>query len=59
MTLLAVVNTAVAGPLEDAKAASKRHDFTTALRLYRQLADQGVAQAQSALGAMYANGEGV
>jgi TPR repeat protein len=56
VTLLAVVNTAVAGPLE---AASTRYDFTTALRLYRQLADQGIARTQSEPGAMYANGEGV
>src|SRR6185369_15612676 len=50
---------ASAGPLEDAVAAAKRGDYTTALQLLRPLAEQGNAQAQGDLGWMYADGEGV
>jgi hypothetical protein len=49
----------VAGPFEDGVAAHSRGDYATALRLFRPLADQGVAEAQFNLGAMYDNGEGV
>jgi TPR repeat protein len=48
-----------AGPLENANAAIVRGDCTTALRLFRSLAEQGVAEAQWVLGKMYANGQGV
>ena len=48
-----------AGPLEDANAAYNKGDYATALRLVRPLADQGNALAQSNLGFMYANGQGV
>ena len=48
-----------AGPLEDAVAAYDRGDYTTALRLYRPLANQGSAAAQHNLGFMYAHGQGV
>ena len=50
---------AVAGPFEDAQAAHGRRDYATALRLWRPLADQGNAEAQYALGSMYAGGKGV
>ncbi len=50
---------AVAGPLEDAKAAYDRGYYSTALTLWRPLADQGDATAQENLGNMYANGRGV
>ena len=50
---------AVAGPLEDADAAYDRGDYATALRLWRPLAEQGYANAQFALGIVYANGQGV
>lgn len=50
---------AVAGPFEDAQAAHGRRDYATALRLWRPLADQGNAEAQYALGFMYAGGQGV
>ncbi len=40
-------------------AAYKRGDFATALRIWRPLAEQGDADAQSNLGLMYDNGEGV
>ena len=49
----------LAGPLEDAHAAYLKQDYTTALRLYRQLADQGNAHAQLNLGSMYDVGQGV
>ena len=48
-----------AGPLEDGVGAYKRGDYTTALRILRPLADQGNAEAQFWLGAMYEHGQGV
>ena len=48
-----------AGPLEDGAAAYGRGDYTTALRLFRRLADQGDAGAQFSLGAMHFEGTGV
>ncbi len=55
LMLVAMARTAVAGPLEDAEAADARGDYETALGLFRQLADQGDAQAQNKLGEMYLN----
>ena len=40
-------------------AAYGRADYATAYRLWRPLADQGLANAQYNLGLMYANGQGV
>lgn len=59
--VLAVMLTsgAVAGPLEDAWAAYERGDYATALRLWRPLAEQGNAIAQSNLGFIYDSGQGV
>jgi clan AA aspartic protease (TIGR02281 family) len=54
--LMASAGTTFAGPLEDADAAYNRIDYGTALRLWRQLADQGNPQAQNKLGEMYLNG---
>ena len=54
--LVAMVGAVVAGPLDDAEAAYNRADYETALRLWRQLVDQGNAQAQNRLGEMYLNG---
>jgi uncharacterized protein len=51
--------TIFAGPLEDSMSAYDRGDYATAVRLLRPLADQGNAQAQNGLGAMYYNGKGV
>jgi TPR repeat protein len=56
---VALVGSAAAGPFEDGTAAYQKGDFATALRLMRQLADQGIAKAQYALGVMYYNGQGV
>ena len=50
---------AFAGPLEDSMAAYDRGDYATAVRLVHPLAEQGNAQAQNSLGAMYYNGKGV
>jgi uncharacterized protein len=58
--MLAVSNCVVfAGPLEDRLSAYDRGDYATALRVLRPLADQGYAEAQSNLGLMYENGNGV
>ena len=50
---------AVAGPFEDATAAYNQGDYTTALRLWRPLAEQGDASAQYNLGFIYYSGLGV
>ncbi len=39
--------------------AYQRGDYATALRIFRQLAEQGDASAQYNLGFMYDNGQGV
>jgi TPR repeat protein len=48
-----------AGPFEDAVVALKSGDYATAYRLFRSLADHGVAAAQGILGVMHAQGQGV
>jgi TPR repeat protein len=48
-----------AGTWDDFNAAHERGDYETALRLIRPLAEQGYAAAQTNLGVMYANGQGV
>jgi TPR repeat protein len=50
---------AFAGPFEDAIAAYDRHEYGTALQLMRPLAEQGDADAQNGLGALYYHGYGV
>jgi uncharacterized protein len=50
---------AAAGPLEDAAAAYVRGDYTTAQWLFHSLAERGDATAQSNLGSMYFQGQGV
>jgi TPR repeat protein len=56
---LAIASAAVAGPFEDGQAAYDRHDYATALQVWRPLADHGDASAQNKLGVMYALGHGV
>jgi len=56
---LGIMQAATAGQLEDGTAAHDRGDYTTAIKLWRPLADQGVAQAQYLLATMYENGKGV
>jgi TPR repeat protein len=50
---------AFAGPWEDGMAAYNRGDYVPAIRLFRPLAEQGNAKAQSVLGVMSRRGEGV
>ena len=50
---------ALAGDLEDGIAAYTRQDYARALALLAPLAEQGVARAQTMLGAMYLFGNGV
>jgi TPR repeat protein len=56
---VALTGGAAAGPLESAWTAYERGDFATALQLWRQLAAQGNAFAQTNLGFMYSSGKGV
>jgi hypothetical protein len=49
----------MADPFEDGLAAYKRGDYTTALCLWKPLAEQGDAQAQFNLGLRYDRGRGV
>src|SRR6202035_6044415 len=59
LVMLSLAAPVAAGPGQDAMAAYARGDYATALRLLRPLADQGDAQAQYNLGALYDNGQGV
>jgi TPR repeat protein len=58
LVFLQVVS-AAAGALQDAEAAIKRRDYTTAARIIRPLAESGDATAQYNLGVFYDNGLGV
>jgi len=49
----------IAGPWEDGMASYNRGDYAPAIRLFRPLAEQGNAKAQSVLGVMYRRGQGV
>ena len=57
--LLLTAGTVWAGPFEDATAANKRGDYATALKTFQSLAAKGNAEAQTNLGMLYANGQGV
>jgi TPR repeat protein len=59
LLMLSTAAPVAAESLEDAVAAYRRGDYATALRLYRPLADQGLAVGQFNLGLMYDNGQGV
>jgi uncharacterized protein len=50
---------ALAGQLADGWLAYQRSDYAEALRIWGQLANQGLAGAQFDLGFMYANGRGL
>ena len=56
---LVLAASAVAGSLDDAFTAVQHGDYLTALRLYRQAADQGSANAQYNLGVMCDRAEGM
>jgi TPR repeat protein len=50
---------AFAGPWEDGMAAYQRGDYVPAIQVFRAMAEQGNADAQGLLGAMYRRGQGV
>ena len=52
-------STVAAGSFEDGSAAHVQKDYKTALQYFRPLADRGDARAQTALGLMFFEGEGV
>jgi len=51
--------TAYAAEFDVGVKAYKRGDYATAIQIFRQLADQGYARAQTNLGFMYQTGLGV
>ena len=57
--MTALAGAAGAGPLDDARVADGRGDYASEFRLVRPLAEQGSAEAQTALGLMYSAGRGV
>jgi TPR repeat protein len=59
LLVFAPFSTATASPLEDGQAAYQKGDYATALKIYRPLAEQGNASAQTALGVIYEHGQGV
>jgi uncharacterized protein len=59
MLAVGFAGSVTAGPFEDAVAAYNKGDYATALRLIRPLAEQGDARAQTMLGDMYDNGQGI
>ena len=58
LSICLAASLAVAGPLEDGAEAAERGDYATALRLWRQLADQGNPDAQYRVGLTYDVGVG-
>ena len=50
---------AFAGPFEDALAAYERREYGNAVQLMDPLAEQGSAEAQNGMGALYYHGYGV
>ncbi len=59
LVLAAMAGNAVAGPVEDAKAAERRDDYEAAIPIYRSLAEKGDVGAQKRLGYFYEIGLGV
>lgn len=57
--LLLLAGSADAGPWEDGMALYNRGDYVPAIRLFRSLAREGNATAQTQLGLMYRSGRGV
>jgi len=57
--VVAYATVAAADSIEEAEFVYDRGDYTQAARLFRPLAEQGIASAQSNLGMMYAKGQGV
>ncbi len=59
LMMLGVAAPVAAESLEGAVAAYRRADYATALRLYRPMAEEGLAIAQFNVGLMYDLGQGV
>ncbi len=59
LAVLLFVEPSLAGALDDAMAAYRQRDYTTALRLLQPLAQKGDPFAQYTLGFMYAFGQGI
>ena len=59
VSICCLIATANAAPLDDAKAANDRDGYAQTLKILRPLAEQGYAAAQTNLGFMYAEGQGV
>lgn len=59
LALCLATATGLAGSVADGQAAYLRQDFATALDILLPLAEQGDAQAQVAIGILYARGHGV
>ena len=59
MMLVLLAGPAAAGAFEDGLSAYNRQDYVTAFRMWRILADQGIADAQTLVGLMYDTGRGV
>ena len=59
LLIVACATGAAADSIEEAEFAYDRGDYTRAARLFRPLAEQGLASAQNNLGLMYENGRGV
>jgi uncharacterized protein len=59
LMILSVAAAMAADTLEDAVAAYRKANYATALRIYRSMADRGLAIAQFNVGLMYDNGQGV
>ena len=57
--ILVTSSFAAANPFDDASAAYERGDYVQAVKVFRQLAEQGHQWAQRRLGSMYAEGRGV
>jgi TPR repeat protein len=57
--LLLSIDAAWAGPFENGEAANQRGDYAEVVKWYQLVAAQGLAKAQSILGAMYDTGRGV
>jgi len=59
VALLSGAITVHAADFNEGMKAIDRGDYATALRIFRQFADQGIAKAQYNLGVMYDKGQGV
>ena len=59
LLIVACATGAAADSIEEAEFAYDRGDYTRAARLFRPLAEQGLASAQNNLGGMYTQGRGV